>query len=213
MAPTKEKYDRRSVERRFAHVYEVIEGTRCTYCGMPNDGKVDHQPPVYVLHRFANGGLVTKRAIREAFGLCKLVPCCTICNMGLGAYHGEDDNDRRREIVGWFMSDERVPEDELLLRAGYKLAEDRANGKRGKEVYSFPGVGRAIYIEALMGLIEARYCSIDDFPTWLRCLQAELAEWLRAVPRRKHQYFLNMANLASYDLLPHARNDPRGQYS
>jgi hypothetical protein len=31
----------------------VVGGDRCIYCGIPNDGKYDHQPSVYVLHRFA----------------------------------------------------------------------------------------------------------------------------------------------------------------
>lgn len=212
MARVKEKYNRRRAEQRFAHVYETIAGETCTYCGMPNDGKFDHQPPVYVLHRFADGGLVTKKAIREAFGRCKLVPACTICNMGLGAYHGKDDNDRRQEIVNWFLLDERYPEDKLVLDMGYKLVDERLESKRGCEIYAFPGVGRAIFIEALMGLIESRYCMPSVFPDWLKMLQSELSEWLRAEPRRKSQYFLDMANLVSYELLPHARDDPRGQF-
>lgn len=178
---------------------------------MPNDGKYDHQPPVYVLHRFANGGLVTKRAIREQFGRCKLVPCCTICNMGLGAHHGSDDNDRRREIVSWFLLDDRFPEDREILALGYKLIDERLREKLPLEVCEFPGVGRVIYIEALIGFIEGDFASPDDFPEWLKSMQSELAEWLRGAPKRKPQYFLDMANLESYELLPHARDDPRGQ--
>lgn len=212
MVRVKQKYNRRQAEKRFAHVYVPVEGKNCYYCGMANDGKVDHQPPVYILHRFANGRLVTKKAIREKFGQCKLVPCCTICNMGLGAYYGKDDNDRRREIVNWFLLDERYPEDKLILEAGYKLLNERLEGQRGNEVFGFPGVGRAIYIEALVGQIDGEFSSPDGFPDWLKHLQQELAEWLRAEPRRKAQYFLDMANLASYDLLPHARDDPRGQF-
>ena len=83
MGRVKQNYKRGEAERRFQHVYAPVDGDRCIYCGMPSDGKFDHQPPVYILHRFADGGLVTKRAIRERFGQCKLVPCCTICNMGL----------------------------------------------------------------------------------------------------------------------------------
>jgi hypothetical protein len=212
MARVKEKYSRRKAELRFAHVYENVKGDRCVYCGMPNDGKYDHQPPVYVLHRFADGGMVTKRAIREQFGQCKLVPCCTICNMGLGAYHGSDDNERRKEIVNWFLLDERFPEDRIILDVGYRLIADRAQQKRGSEIYEFAGVGRVIYIEAIVGLIEGGFNSPDDFPEWLKLMQSELAEWLRGAPKRKSQYFLNMANLESYELLPHARDNPRGQF-
>jgi hypothetical protein len=206
------KYRRKDAERRFAHVYEAVAGDTCIYCGMPSDGKFDHQPPVYVLHRFADGGLVTKKAIRDAFGRCLLVPCCTICNMGLGAYHGSDDAERRREIVNWFLVDDRFPEDELFLKLGERLIDERLNGKRGPEIYAFPGVGRVIYIAALCGLIDGEFRSAAEFPDWLKTVQTELAEWLRGAPRRKSQYFLDMAGLAGYDLLPHARSDPRGQY-
>lgn len=212
MVRVKEKYSRRKAEKRFAHVYEAVEGDTCIYCGMPSDGTYDHQPPVYVLHRFADGGLVTKRAIREQFGQCKLVPCCSICNMGLGAYHGSDDNDRRQEIVNWFLSDDRYPEDKVILAIGHRLIEKHLQEKRGKEIYEFPGVGRVIYVSALIGLIEGDFTSPDDFPEWLKMMQLELAEWLRGAPNRKSQYFLNMANLESYKLLPHARDDPRGQF-
>lgn len=208
----KQKYVRREAEKRFARVYTPVAGERCIYCGMPNDGKFDHQPPVYVLHRFANGGLVTKREIEENFGQCKLVPCCTICNMGLGAYHGSNDTERREEIVDWFWESERFPEDKLVLALGCKLIEDRQKGKRDNSIYEFPGVGRIIYTNALGGLIEGEFKGPEDFPDWLKLAQAELAEWLRATPKRKSQYFLAMANLESFDLLPHARSDPRGQY-
>jgi hypothetical protein len=213
MARVNLRYSRYQAEKRFARVYDIVRGDRCIYCGMPNDGKYDHQPPLYVLHRFANGALVTGKAIQQAFGQCKLVPCCTICNMGLGAHHGSDDNDRRTEIVNWFLLHDRFPEDRLILDLGYKLVDDHAQGQRGCEIYKFPGVGRAIYIEALVGLIEGKFTSTDDFPAWLRMMQPELAEWLRAAPRRKRQYFLAMASLESYDLLPHARSDPRGQFA
>lgn len=212
MARVKEKYSRPKAEKRFARVYEIVEGDKCIYCGMPSDGKYDHQPPVYVLHRFADGGLVTKKAIREQFGQCKLVPCCSICNMGLGAYHGSDDNDRRREIVNWFLADDRYPDDALILEVGRRLIEERIQEKRGEEVYEFPGVGRMIYINALFELIEGNSSSPDEFPEWLKAAQLELAEWLRGAPKRKSQYFLDMANLESYELLPHARDDPRGQF-
>lgn len=212
MGRVKKRYNRRAAEKRFEHIYQPIAGDRCIYCGMPSDGKLDHQPPVYILHRFADGGLVTKKAIRERFGECKLVPCCTLCNMGLGAFHGRDDNQRRREIANWFLVDERYPEDALVLEVGRQLIEKRLQGWRGTEIYDFPGVGRVIYIHALFGFMEGEFNAPDEFPEWLRLTQRELAEWLRAVPRRKSQYFLDMANLASYDLLPHARDDPRGQF-
>lgn len=208
----KTKYVRREAEKRFAKVYEAVAGEQCIYCGMPNDGKFDHQPPVYILHRFANGGLTTKRQIAEKFGRCKLVPCCTICNMGLGAYHGSSDTDRRKEIVNWFYDDERHPEDKLVLALGCKLIGDRLDGKRDSAIYEFPGVGRIIYLHAISGLIDGSFHGPEDFPDWLKLAQSELAEWLRETPKRKAQYFLAMANLESYDLLPHARSDPRGQF-
>jgi len=46
-ARVKEKFNRRRAEQRFAHIYETANGDRCIYCGMANDGKYDHQPPVY----------------------------------------------------------------------------------------------------------------------------------------------------------------------
>jgi hypothetical protein len=179
---------------------------------MPNDGKFDHQPPVYILHRFANGGLITKRQIHEEFGLCKLVPCCTICNMGLGAYQGSTDTDRRREIANWFVEDTRFPDDKFVLALGCKLIEGRLRGKHDATIYEFPGVGRIIYATALCGLINGEYQAPEDFPDWLKRMQAEFAGWLRVPPRRKARHFLAMANLESYELLPHARSDPRGQF-
>lgn len=208
----KEKYVRAKAEKRFARVYQNIEGNDCCYCGIESDGGRDHQPPVYVLHRFADGGLVTKKMIRERFGQCKIVPCCTICNMGLGAYHGVDDNDRRREILNWFLLDERFPEDALILKVGEKLINARLEGTRGTEIYEFPGVGRFIYIEALWGLINGEYASPAEFPEWLKIMQSELTAWLKSAPKRKSQYFLDMANLVSYDLVPDARDNPRGQH-
>lgn len=210
MRRAKPRYNRVQAEKRFAHVYHPVDGERCVYCGIANDGKVDHQPPVYVLHRFASGGLVTKRAIRERFGDCKLVPCCTICNMGLGAYHGKDDNDRRDEIVSWFLEDDRYPGDKLILEAGFRLLEERFAGKRGQEIYEFPGVGRTIYIEALLGFVDDEFTARADFPDWLKVAQDELADWLRGAPKRKSKYFLDMANLESYQLRPHAWKNPRG---
>ncbi|WP_155256235.1 hypothetical protein [Mesorhizobium loti] len=212
MGRVKQKYNRREAEMRFERVYETVKGNRCIYCGMPNDGKSDHQPPVYVLHRFADGGLVTKKAIRERFGQCKLVPCCTICNMGLGAFHGSTDSDRRQEIVNWLLVDDRYPTDKIVLDVANRLIEDRLQGKRGTEIYEFPGVGRVIYISALVGLIEGEFRCPDEFPDWLMVTQSELADWLRGAPRRKSKYFLDMANLESYDLVPDARDDPRGQF-
>ena len=132
--------------------------------------------------------------------------------MGLGSYHGSDDNDRRKEIVNWFLLDERFPQDKVILDVGEKLIEDRFKSKRGSEIYPFPGVGRIIYINALLGLIKGDFQSPDDFPEWLRVAHSELAEWLRGAPKRKSKYFLDMANLESYELLPHARDNPRGQF-
>ncbi|MER8446911.1 hypothetical protein NKH52_27350 [Mesorhizobium sp. M1066] len=137
MGRVKQKYNRREAEMRFERVYEVVAGDQCIYCGMPNDGKFDHQPPVYVLHRFADGGLVTKKAIRERFGRCKLVPCCTICNMGLGAFHGSTDNERRQEIANWLLVDDRYPADKIVLDIANRLIEDRLQGG-GLRFTSFP---------------------------------------------------------------------------
>lgn len=83
----------------------------------------------------------------------------------------------------------------------------------GREIYEFQGVGRVIYISALVGLFRGEFSSPDDFPDWLKLAQFELAEWLREGPRRARQYFLAMANLESYELLPRARDDPRGQFN
>ena len=52
----------------------------------------------------------------------------------------------------------------------------------------------------------------EHFPSLLKQSQFELSEWLRAAPRRKSDYFLSLANLESYQLFPHARDYPRGQY-
>lgn len=205
MGRVKERYNRSAAEHRFQRVYQPVAGDRCIYCGMPSDGKLDHQPPVYVLHRFADGGLVTKKAIRDRFGDYKLVPCCTICNMGLGAFHGRDDNERRHEIANWFLVDDRYPADQFVVETGHRLIDGRLVGKLGPEIFQFPGVGRAIYTQALFGYIDGDFNAPSDFPEWLQTMQSELAEWLRAAPRRKSAYFLAMANVASYELLPHAR--------
>jgi len=210
MPRVKQRYVRSIAEKRFERVYHTIEGERCIYCGIANDGKFDHQPPVYVLHRFADGGLVTKRKIREHFGECKLVPCCTICNMGLGAYHGTDDDDRRREIMNWFLADERYPEDPLTLEIGRELIRRRLESLSTADIYEFPGVGRVIYINALLASMTSS--GTEGSPSWLQQAQSELADWLRGSPRRKSAYFLAMANLESYELRPHARDDPRGQF-
>lgn len=206
-----ERYSRRAAEKSFGMVYRRVPGSRCIYCGMPSDGKSDHQPPLSVLHRFAKGGLTTKEAILERFVECRLVPCCTICNLGLGASHCRDDNDRRRRIANWFRVNKRHPADALVMENGRLLIQKRLEGNRGKEIYSNSGVGRCIYLSALLGLAEGQFGSPNDFPGWLQASQLELAEWLRGVPRRKSQYFLDMANLMSYDLLPDVRDVPRGQ--
>jgi hypothetical protein len=130
--------------------------------------------------------------------------------MGLGAFDGASDNHRRGEILNWFLLDERFPEDRIILEIGQKLTADRLAHSRSREIYAFPGVGRQIYIAALTGFIQGQFNSHVDFPDWLSLLQSELADWLRSTPRRKRQYFLDMANLQSYHLLPHAWANPRG---
>jgi len=87
-----------------------------------------------------------------------------------------------------------------------KLRGDKRKSNKTSEICEFPGVGRVIYIEALVGLIKGDFDSPDDFPEWLKLMQSKLAEWLRGAPKRKPQYFLDMANLESYELLPHARD-------
>src|SRR5262245_37101425 len=103
------------------------------------------------------------------------------------------------------------PVDKHILYVGRQLLGERAQGIRGVEIYAFPGVGRTIFIEALTGFMEDDFRNPGDFPEWLKLAQSELAEWLRGARGRKSQYFLDMANLESYELLPHARDDPRGQ--
>ncbi|MCG6115820.1 MAG: hypothetical protein MEQ84_11540 [Mesorhizobium sp.] len=207
-----ERYSRRAAEKSFGMVYRFVAGSRCTYCGIANDGKSDHQPPLSVLFGFAKGGSTTKEALLERFGDCRLVPCCTICNLGLGAFQCHDDNDRRRRVANWFRVNTRHPADALVLENGRLLIQKRLEGNRGKEIYANSGVGRCIYLSALLGLAEGHFRSPSSFPDWLQASQLELSEWLRGAPRRKFQYFLDMANLMSFELLPDVGDDPRGHF-
>ena len=61
--------------------------------------------------------------------------------MGLGAYHGKDNNDRRREIVNWFLSDDRYPEDRLMLDVGYDLQTTAWRKEKGPKSTHFPVLG------------------------------------------------------------------------
>ncbi len=112
---------------------------------------------------------------------------------GLGATRGPMTT-TDVEIVNWFLANDRYPADTVLLEFGCRLIEQRLDGNRGTEIYAIPAVGRVIFTNALLGLIHGEFQSVDDFPEWLQTTQAELAEWLREVPRRKSQYFLNMAS-------------------
>ena len=58
--------------------------------------------------------------------------------MGLGAYHGTENNDRRREIVNLFLAEKEFSLDEGLLKVSYKLLEDRLNKKRCEDIYQNP---------------------------------------------------------------------------
>jgi hypothetical protein len=131
--------------------------------------------------------------------------------MGLGAYQGVNDDDRHQEIMNWFVPDARYAEDQLALEMGRQLLDLRIQGRRGPEIYEFPAVGRVIYLHALAAMM-TQVGSPVNFPTWLKQTQSELSEWLRGAPRRKSEYFLRLANLESYERLPHARDDPRGQF-
>ena len=111
------------------------------------------------------------------------------------------------------MPDDRYLLDRVIVSVGRLLIEKRLDGRLGNGIYKFAGVGRVIYTSALLGLIEGEFQTFADFPDWLQTTQAELAEWLRGAPKRKSQVpFLEMADLESYRLLPHARSDPRGQF-
>jgi hypothetical protein len=55
----------------------------------------------------------------------------------------------------------------VFLEFGCRLIEQRLDGKRGNEIYSIPAVGRVIFTNALLGLIDGEFQSFDDFPEWL----------------------------------------------
>lgn len=149
---------------------------------------------------------MTASAIRAEFGECHIVPCGTICNMGLGAYHEVDDNDRRREIVDWFLPDDRYPDDRAILdmaTIGWTNVSGVCEAVRSS---SWPSVGRVVCGEVLLGFIHGDFKTPEDFPNWLKVVQSELAECLRGLS--KQASFLARADLESYDLLPHARSSP-----
>ena len=72
--------------------------------------------------------------------------------MGLGAFHGADNNERRREILNWFLAALATLRTSSM-RLGERLLAGRFEGER-VGIYAFPGVGRIIYIEALSGFID-----------------------------------------------------------
>lgn len=195
------RYDRKKAEARFGHLFTVVPGDQCHYCGLPSDGH-DHRPAVHTLHRFAKDRQVTRREIEEQFGPCRLVPCCTICNMGIGSFEGEHDNDRRDEILGFldFFDDEGEQKGEWSYGAfaiACEILDARAKGLLGDEVYALPAVGRLIMSHALR--VQKGEWADDPF---FHEHRERFAAWLKAVPRRKAKHFLDMARLESYKFKP-----------
>lgn len=194
------KYNRKEAERRFGHLYEVVPGDSCYYCGLPGDG-VDHRPAVHTLHRFAKGRKVTRREIEAQYGQCRLLPCCTICNMGIGSFEGEGDDEYRDEILGFldFYDDEGPHKGEWnfgTFLAAMEVLEARENGILGDEVYALPLIGRLLMAQAL----RAMKGEWKDDPRW-KPHRERFRAWIIAEPRRRSAHFLAMARLKSYEFL------------
>jgi hypothetical protein len=192
------RYDRKKAEARFAHLYSLVSGEECHYCGFPSDGH-DHRPAIHTLHRFSKGRKITRREVEAHLGPCRLVPCCTICNMGIGSFEGADDNERREEILSFldFFNDEGPYKGEWNLGAftvAYEVLEARAEGKLSDEIYALPAVGRLILSHAL----RTKMGEWRDGEFWHEH-RLRLAQWLQGEPRRKAKHFLAMARLASYN--------------
>jgi hypothetical protein len=190
-------YDRKEAEARFKHLYAEVPGDECHYCGLARDGH-DHRPAIHTLHRFAKGRQVTRKEIEGHFGQCRLVPCCTICNMGIGSFEGVDDNDCRDEILGFLdFFDDDGPSKGVWSFGAFTVAcevlEARSKDIVGDEIYAVPAVGRAIMVHAL----RSRKGEWRDDPFW-HPHRLRFANWLRAEPRRKSKHFLDMARLESY---------------
>ena len=191
------RYDRRKAEARFAHLYAAVPGDECYYCGLPSEGH-DHRPAVHTLHNFAKTRKVTRREIEDRFGPCRLVPCCTICNMGLGSFEGTDDNERRDEILSYldFFDDDGPHKGEWSLGAfttAYEILAARTEETVGDEIYALPAVGRLIMSHAL----RVKKGEWQDGEFW-HFHRVRFAAWLQGEPRRKSKHFLNMARLESY---------------
>ncbi len=191
------RYDRRKAEARFGHLFSVVPGDACHYCGLPSDGH-DHRPAVHTLHKFSEGRKVTRREVEEHFGPCRLVPCCTICNMGIGSFEGDDDNDRRDEILGFldFYDDDGPTKGEWSFGAfsvACEILDARVEGLVGDDVYALPAVGRLIMSHALR-VKKGEWKDLEFFNEH----RERFASWLCAEPRRKSKHFLAMARLESY---------------
>lgn len=191
------RYNRKQAQERFQHLYVEVPGDECFYCGMPKDG-VDHRPAIFTLHKFAKSRMVTRREIHEHFGQCRLVPSCVICNMGIGSYEGENDNDRRQEILNFIdLYDDFGPNRNEwnfgVFTAAAEMLIARDQGMLTDEVYAVPLVGRLVVSHALW--VKMGNAKDDEF--WQRH-RRKLAEWLTAQPRRKAKHFLDMARLESY---------------
>lgn len=195
------RYIRKKAEARFGHVYTVVPGDKCHYCGLPSDGH-DHQPAIYTLHKFAKDRLVTRKQIEERFGPCLALPACTICNMGIGSFEGESDDERRLEILGFldFFDDEGPTKGQWNFGAfmiAYEILVLRDRNEVGDEVYAIPAVGRAIMVHAL----RAKMGEWMDHPFW-SAHRDRLGKWLATAPRSKQKYFLDMSRLESYRFRP-----------
>lgn len=191
------RYDRKKAEARFGHLYGQVAGDACHYCDMPSDGH-DHQPALHTLHKFAKDRLVTRKQVEERFGPCRLVPCCTICNMGIGAYEGDNDNDRRLEVLGFidFYDDEGPTKGEWNAGAfmvAFGILQARTENLVGDDIYALPAVGRAIMSHAL----RTKMGEWPDDAIW-KSHRERLALWMSAEPRRKQKHFLDMSGLESY---------------
>lgn len=191
------RYNRKSAEERFGHLYTEAPGDECYYCGMPRDGW-DHRPSLFTLHKFAEGRKVTRREIFEQFGECRLVPSCVICNMGIGSFEGENDDDRRQEILNFIdLYDDFGPKKNEwnfgVFTAAAEILFARDEGMLTDEIYAIPLVGRIIMAHALW----VKMGNAKDNEFWSKHRQ-KFADWLNGKPKRKAKHFLDMARLESY---------------
>ena len=191
------RYERKKAEARFRHVYTVVSGDECHYCGLPSDGH-DHRPAIHSLHKFASSRLVTRKEIEGRFGKCRLVPCCTICNMGIGSFDGANDDECREEILGFidFFDDDGPTRGSWNYGAfctAVEILTARTIGNVGDEIYAIPVVGRAVISHAL----RSKMGQWQDDAFW-SAHRERLATWLKSAPRRKSKHFLTMARLESY---------------